>query len=68
MVVIRTDCLNPKYIKVKGQNKLEIIMIKIDIKLAIDQTVAIRECHIEVELSMDEILENGHIKIKNDKK
>ena len=31
-------------------------MIKIDIKIGIDQTVAIGECHIEVELSMDKIL------------
>ena len=44
--------------------KLEIIMIKKDIKIGIDQTVMIRECHIEVELSMDKISEEGHNMIK----
>ena len=39
---------------------LEITMIKIDIKIGIDQTVVIRECHTEVELSMDKILEEDH--------
>ena len=39
-------------------------MIKIDIKIGIDQTVVIGECHIEVELSMDKILEEGHSMIK----
>ena len=34
---------------------LEIIIIKIDTMVGIDQTVAIGECHIEVELSTDKI-------------
>ena len=32
-------------------------MIKIDIKIDTDQTVEIRECHIEVDLSMDKTIE-----------
>ena len=39
-------------------------MIKIDIKIDIDQTVEIGECHIEVELSMDKTKEDGHSMIK----
>ena len=39
-------------------------MIKINIKIGIDQTVQIGECHVEVELSMDKILEEGHNMIK----
>ena len=35
-------------------------MIKIDIKIATDPTVEIGKCHIEVELSMHEIIEEGH--------
>ena len=53
-----------KYIKVKGEDKLQIIMIRIDIKIGIDQTVATGKCHIEVELSMDKILEKGCSMIK----
>ena len=40
------------------------IIIKIDIKVGIDQRVVIGECHIEVELSMDSILEEGYSMIK----
>ena len=39
-------------------------MIMIDIKIDTDQTVKIGECHIEVKLSMDEIIEEGHSIIK----
>ena len=38
-------------------------MIKIDIKIGIDQTVEI-ECHIEVELSMDKTIEESNSMIK----
>ena len=41
----------------KGEDKLEIIMIKIDTKVGIDQRVVIGECYIEVDLSTDKILE-----------
>ena len=34
-------------------------MIKIDIKIDTDQTVEIGECHTEVELSMDKIIEKS---------
>ena len=33
------DHLSPKCIKEKGEDKVEIIIIKVDIKLDIDQTV-----------------------------
>ena len=33
-------------------------------KIDIDQTVEIGECHIEVELTMDKTIEEGHIMIK----
>ena len=35
-----------------------------DTKVGIDQTVAIGECHKELELSMDKIIEKGHSMIK----
>ena len=34
-------------------------MIKVNIKIDTDQTVGIGECHIEVELSMNRIIEEG---------
>ena len=40
------------------------ILIRIDIKVGIDQTVVIGECYIEVELSMDKVIEEGHTMIK----
>ena len=39
-------------------------MIKINIKIGIDQTVEIGECHMEVELNMDKTREEGHSMIK----
>ena len=44
----------------KGEDKLEIILIKINIKIGIDLTVEIGECHIKVMLSMDKTIEEGH--------
>ena len=35
-------------------------MIKANIKIDIDQIVEIGECHLQVELSMDRIIEEGH--------
>ena len=35
-------------------------MIKVNIKMDTDQTVGIGECHIEVEISMDRIIEEGN--------
>ena len=49
--------LNLNFIQQKGEDKLEIIIIKIDIKVDIDPTVVIREFHTEVELSTDKITE-----------
>ena len=39
-------------------------MIMIDIKICIDQTDEMGKCHIEVELSMDKTIEEGHSIIK----
>ena len=39
-------------------------MIKIDIKIDTDQAVEISRCHIEVELSMDKTIGEGHSLIK----
>ena len=39
-------------------------MIKTDIKIGIDQTMVTGQCHIEVELSMDKILEEDCTMIK----
>ena len=65
MVVVSTGHLNLKVIKEqREEDKLEIIIIKIDIKIAIDKTVVIGECHIEVKLSMGKIIEEGHGMIK----
>ena len=49
--------LSPKYIKEKRKDKVEIIMMKVDI----DQTVEIdtEDCYIEVDLSIDKIIEKG---------
>ena len=49
----------PKIYQGKRTGQAKIIIIKIDIKIGIDQTVAIEKCHIEVELSMDKSLEEG---------
>ena len=54
----------PKIYQGKGEDKEEIIMIKINIKIDTDQTVEIGECHIEVELSTYRIIEEGHSMIK----
>ena len=55
------DLLIPKFIKEKGEDKVEIIMTKMDIKLDTDQTVEIDtlDFHIEVDLSTDKIIEKG---------
>ena len=49
---------------VKGEEKLEFIIIKIDIRVGIGQMVVIGECHIDVEVSMDKSAEEGHNMIK----
>ena len=54
----------PKIYHGKGEDRLEIIIIRIDIKVDRDQIVMIGECHIEVELRMDKIIEERHIMIK----
>ena len=51
----RIDNLKQRFTKVKEEDKLEIIMIKLDIKIDIDQIVEVGECPIEVELSMDKL-------------
>ena len=56
--------LNLKFNKEKGEDKLEIIAIRIDTRIGIDQTVVIRECHVEVEPSVEKIIEEGHSMIK----
>ena len=45
---------------VRGEDNLEIIMIKINIKIGTDQTVEIGECCTEVELSTDKTIEEDH--------
>ena len=62
--MVGTDYLNLKCIKEKGEDKLEIIIIKTDTKVGIDQTVVIRECDIEIALSTDKIIEECHSMIK----
>ena len=59
MVIIRINSLNPRYIKVKGEDRQEIIMIKEIITIGIDQIVEIGEHHLEVEVSTDKIIEEG---------
>ena len=51
--------LNPKFIEAKGEDKQEIIMIRANIKIDTSKIIEIEECHIEVELSMDKIIEEG---------
>ena len=64
MAVVRIGYLNQRFIKVRGKDKLEIIMIKIDIKIGIDQIAEIGECHIGAEVSVDKTIEEGHSMIK----
>ena len=52
--------LKPKNYQGKAEDKLEIIVIKIDIKVGIDKTAVIGECDIEVEVSRDKITDEGH--------
>ena len=54
----------PKIYQGKMRGQIVIIIIKIDIKECIDQTVVIEECHIEAELNTDKIIEEGHSMIK----
>ena len=49
-----------RYIKVDGEDNLEIIMIRVIIKIDIDQIMEI-EGHSEVEVSMDRIIGEDHI-------
>ena len=49
---------------VKGEDKVEVIMMKIDIKIGIDKTMTTGEYHIEIKLSIDNIFEEGHCMIK----
>ena len=57
---IRINSLNPRYIKAKGEDKQEIIIFRVIIRIDIDQIVEIGELHSEVEVSMDRIIEEGH--------
>ena len=50
----------PKITKAKGEDIREIIMIKVIIRINTDQIKEIGECHLEVELSMDITIEEGH--------
>ena len=54
----------PKIYQGKKRGQAEIIMIKKDFKMDIDETVEIGECHAQVELSMDKIMEEGCSMIK----
>ena len=56
--------VNPKIYQANKEDKLDIIMIKIDIRIGVYQTVVIGEHHIEEEISMDKITEEGHSMIK----
>ena len=58
-VASRINSLNPKFIRAKGQEKQEIIMIRVIIRIDIDQIVEIGEHHLEVEVSMGRIIEEG---------
>ena len=52
--------MNPNFIKAQGEDKQEIIMIRVIIRIDTDQIVEIGECHLEIELSMYRIIEEGH--------
>ena len=43
-----------------GGGKQEIIIIKVIIRIDIDQIVELGECHLGVELSTDRIIEKDH--------
>ena len=62
--MVKTYHLDLTFIKEKGEDKLEIIIIKIDIKEHIAQAAVIGECYTEVELSTDKSIEEGHNTIK----
>ena len=46
--------------KAKGEDKQEIIMIKVIIRIDTDHIVLIGECHLGTELGMERIIEEGH--------
>ena len=50
-------CLNLKFTKAIGEDQWGIIMIKVNINI---NTYYIGECHLEVELSTEKIIEKGH--------
>ena len=45
--------------KNRGEEKQQIIMIKANIKIDTDKIVEIGECHLEVEISTDRLIEKG---------
>ena len=47
-----------EYIKEKRGHRQRITMTKVNIRPDTDQTVLIEECHLEVELGMDRIIQN----------
>ena len=65
-MTIRISSLNLIYIKANREDnqeisKIEIIMIRENIKIDISQILEIKEHQIEVEVSMDKIIEEDHI-------
>ena len=52
--------LHPKFIKAKVEEKQGTIMIRVINRIYTDQIVEIGECHLELKLSMDRIIEESH--------
>ena len=64
-MITRINSLNPRYIKAKGEDDqeiimTEIIMIRVTIKIDIDQIVEIEGHHSEVEISTGRIIVEDH--------
>ena len=57
----RINILNLRYIKTNGEDNQEIVMIRVFIKVDIDQIVEIEGHHSEVEVSVDRIIGEDHI-------
>ena len=57
----RINSLNPIYINVDREDNQDIIMIRVIIKIGIDQVVEMEGHHSEVEFSKDRIIEKHHV-------
>ena len=59
-MITQINSLNPRYIKADREDNQEIIMIRVIIKIDIDQIVEIEGYYSEIQVSMATIIGEGH--------